>query len=478
MAAILQIENYDESDYVDLLDSTKIDLILSTNPFKISKIDPLRTRSFQFYVTGADDVEVRTNFNELLEILQRASDWKDDDLLADSVWLREAPDNTPTNVQTRQLITNWDVLVNSTRFHDPLQAINSEAVVTLTITTQKELEFDDEEVATCNESVTSSGSAIGQLFTTGIYPWTGSTQGTEDARISVAGIDSSDKLHKVWMGIKAYRHGYDAYFDPVVKIEDGTVLGGSLQTETGSYGTQVGRWRFSDESELDTMSPRWFSNIAYDKGVFNENAKAFTGEYMAIMRYKVMSGAIGQTFAARLGTTFSVYYSQGAAYNDIQFLESDGNWRLINMGKVKFPPRGYRQLLEDVSDPMRTATLILEMASLDTGEGVFIDTITLVPYDHFISVEECNLSGNKLNILTHENGDIESVEVNTVLVEAYPRVTASNSWAIPYSDGFNTTLLVIAGEGVNVTGDYESDVSDSFTAVSLDVFRRWKYFHG
>lgn len=487
MAAILQFENEDESDTLSLIDATGIDMIVASNAYSVSEKETHLTRSFRFLVKGLTVAAVRATVSELIAFLRQSTDWKDDDLDPESIWLREAPDGTATGDETRQLVTGWGLKIGSTEFHDPLQIVNTSVVCTLAITTKTGLEYDTGEVQNIQADTTDNPTQnlVGESRI--ILPWFGggTDNGSLDMRLSRFRFTAETNIRRLWIGIKKVRAGSTSGIKPVLQLKDGTAStsnGADFIAETGSYATTVLRCRFDDFGGVNSMSQRWQGYPAGIMGLTNDSAQRAIGEYVAIMRYKVLTAAAGNTFAARLGVSFESYSITGAAYNNIKFLNSAVDpvssvceWHMINMGRVKFPPKGYRSLVETVADPMRTVALTLDLASLDTGAGVYVDTITLVPYDHYIALEGTDLDlvtgGNAVEVVTHEDGTVEAIQTDgSVLVTGYPRISASHNWSMPKEP--LTTKLVIVGER-----DLESDTADGCSTPTAYVHRRWEYFH-
>lgn len=477
MAAILQLEDVDATTVIDLLDVSGFELIDASNSYSLDPSDPLITKNYKFLVKGSSKGAVRTAVTEFIELLQLALKWKDDDLRGNSIWLREIPDSTTDNYDTRnrQLITNWLITINSNQFFNVLQIVNKEVILNWTVTLQRHYENEDTVVFTPTTGFNSTlvGFDKKYIHSSIVLPAGGaaSGKGTADGRIRALTLGVTGTAQaRFWIGFRKERYGVDN-FDPIINWEDGYTVGVAdvdKTTTAGSHSTNVVRVRFSSASGNDTLEMK--------RGVYFAAAgEDYVGEYVALLRYKTITGT-GKTFTGRLCTAYyDVSTDTPKAYNPFVFFTDDAKWHFKNMGRIKVPGRGFREATRTLTVPWATLSIGIELASLDGGQGIYLDTITLIPYDHYIAVENASLAGagNFLYILTHEDNTLEAIQLGSgSFVTGYPVITAQNNWAAPLSDS-TVSRLVIAGERSD-----EQVTTDTLFDATPYIYRRWDYFNG
>jgi hypothetical protein len=221
--------------------------------------------------------------------------------------------------------------------------------------------------------------------------------------IPITSTLSGSFMDQLWIGMMPY-NGADFqhiwYFDHA----DPLGTGASETTQAGSYGTNIVEVVYA---ATPGMLRRASFNVfgQYNAlGVF-ASADQAAGRYVVLIRYMCAAGT--GTVTGRVGVAGSV--TATPAYNEPRLLDTDGNWHFMEAGLIKFPPQGQRQEQATVGR-VSACYLYLDMQYVTgtTAEMIF-DTITFIPYDHYMSIENAVISVlYNEKIVTNELMDISA----------------------------------------------------------------------
>lgn len=408
MARVLQIENFSTTTTINLLADTGISVFIGeggNRPLK-SGVGTV-TRVFSFRITASTKALARTAANSFISSLTKAIDWHVDPLQSESWFLREAADG---ETAVRSLIVNFEASANSDGSAiDAYQTMNTAVYVDVALTLQNHRE----EVAktTLTETNETTKTAIGAALTL-----SGSAN-TAKSRLFVPIISSlsGSIMTKVWVGLRSITAaGFRPiwFFDHAEDLLNGT----TETTETGSYGTNICKVEFT----TTTMLPRARLNVYTQYNAFSESAASGSaaGRYVALLRYKCLS-AVGETVLVRIGTDMS----NGApiSYNEPRMvINDDENWWFVNLGVVSIPSHSIRQE-ELATDRIASCNLRIDAQCLNGTPDLILDTITFIPYDHYIYIEKCAIS----TLYTTTIYSNEDLQVGTIT-----KVVATGNYAV------------------------------------------------
>ena len=458
MAVTLQIENYDVSTTVDLINLSGVTMLATNLKREISYTgeDGLITRTYTFRVTGSSKANARSNANSLVTLLRQAVNWNEDDLEAESVFLRDAADG---ETATRLLIKGFEATVY-TRLPgaDPYQTSSTGIFVKAAFTLQNHREDISETGLT---AVSSSGASIGKKYTL-----SSSAAYTKPSRIQELTFSvGSNPTDKFWIGIQPYTGGD---FQPVWELDKGTVQTDTVATgtTTGSYSTNT---LITDFATNAGMTLRLKTAIG-DHYTTPEDAR---GKYVALLRYQLPSS---NAVIARIG----VHNGGQTSYNEARLLTDDGVWHFANMGVVKLPPHGWRQLTTATKVLVMDAVFIFLGAQRLSGSGSLImDTLTFIPYHSYIHLTDCNAyTGYVQYIITHENFLTESFTGTYTGddIRQWAVIAEQNNWLspIPARGASDYLQMVIATE----TKSSGQVAADSIVNLTRDIVPAWEVYRG
>ena len=466
MAITHQIENLAWGSEIDLNSDTNIKALTNEpieRPLSFYTMSDRVTYVFRFKVAGTTKANVRTNANALVSKLRGAIEWRDDIFESQSVWYAQSADG---ETLTRQLIVDYELRAITESAFTPFQSVKDEVVVTLSLTCQNHSEERQRRAFTMTD-ITADANAIGRSILLSV------SDHTKLSRIITEINSGTDSIERLWIGLMRY-NGAD--FQHLWELEDGTELNGSgTTTQTGSYATNVVEVDNTDFTTHTDMTAR--SRMSMDDAYSTVNYDHGKGEYLALLRYKL--SATG-TVLARIGISYSA--TSGVAYNEPRLLDDSTNWRFAPMGVVSFPPRGLRfeTTLAQLGGgayalSMKETTLWIDAQRLAGSCALYLDTITLIPYRHFISLDNTGLgSGKALHVHTHEHMITEAITRNTTsdYVEDYATVTEIRNWFAPTITG-TYLQMVIAGEG-----DTQQVKDDTIDVYGFDIYPAYEGFNG
>lgn len=441
MAAVLQIENYGATATLSLLSSTGVALLIGTKGTE----RPLKhggqiTRVFSFKASGATKALARQNANTFLSYLRNALKWKDDDLRNQSYFLREAADGeTPT----RYLIIDYqaDVVEGGTAV-DGLQVRNKEIFIDVAFTLQNHREKVSK--TTLTESGASNNYAIGKRV---LLSDSGNANVASRVFLTLTSKLFGSYMTRYWIGMRPHDSVADGtflhlwYFDYADNLSAGT----TEAISAGSHGNYIVQVTFSD----NLMTRRC------QLGVYDQySAQSITpanqakGRYIALLRYKS-----GSTVLARIGISGSE--TSPAAYNEPRLLDGSGNWRFANLGVIQFPPYSVRAE-EVVPKLVYNCYINIDAQRLSGTPTLILDTITLIPYDHYLHVDSTSLATGYVNqIIVNEDLRLTARVIDGSGTFISPsNVVENNNFLYPFDDTSHV-LMVYAAEraGSQVAND-------------------------
>ena len=455
MAKILNIQEFDGTVLVDLISDTGACVFAGEGgrrPLKTG--NELITRAFRFRITAASKVAARTSANTFIAGLRQAVRWNEDSLQSNSIFLGEAADG---ETLVRSLIINFAAAaaVDGSAI-DAYQTMNTELFVDVALTVQN---FREEASKSAPLFTGSASGGIGsaELFHTSNH--------TARSRINMEidtptiidlSPDFPATVTKLWAGI--YRR-VGADFNHLWSADD---ISFGLETTTatvaGSYSTLVTDTNFTD---TDMKHRGTFVVSTIYGGV---NVGHAVGEFVALLRYK--TSAIG-TYLVRGGTG---YTAGTVAYNETRLLDDSQEWRMMSLGVVKFPPSGLRQETATIFG-IDNVALGLEAQRLSGSGHLYMDTITLIPYEQFIHVDNLYMtSSSDSRIVTHENGETEAFSEDVTNL-GFGTILENKNWGFPtILDTYN--VMVVASEREEV-----HELGDTIRITDFDIYKAYEAYH-
>lgn len=246
-------------------------------------------------------------------------------------------------------------------------------------------------------------------------------------------------LYRVWMGIQPYNTytGYtpiSAYFDASWEAEAGTAVLGSFVNDATASPAGTSSNCLEVTSVPATLGRAWWSRL-YDHNAGNE--AYYAGEWFVLGRIKVDAGTVAVQLRWGTGANSTDAYMVETA-NDITYVSNTG-WRLIELGKVKFPANGRWEGISTM--PISCLSVFIQQTS-GTTTSFKLDEIILIPARHFLKASKVYLSPTvDLDFNIDPDGKCLGLIGGLNLV---PEMTIID-WEYPYQRGF----LVFAGEAEN-----------------------------
>lgn len=420
MAIVLQLENFAASTTINLANATGIKFLSSSYErdmsYTVTGEDVVRV--YRFIATSTTKALARANLNAFVALLRKAIRWGEDDLLAESIFLREQADG---ETAARMLVKGFKVTgVTPIAGLSPLQQLQKEIVFDVAFTVQNHRE--EPAKTAMFEAEESDAYAIGKkmlLF---------NTAHTAPSRL-FGELKTSEltTFTRMWIGLMPF---VGSYFQHIWEFDFGAP--GTDTTETtsaGSYGTNIHSVSFATTAGMATRSILVLSLIydAASAGAYYAHAR---GEYYALLRYKITGSG---TVTARLGQAYAVLTTPQVAYNEPRLLVTSGNWRFAPMGIVKFPPRGNRQEVNSIWG-FGNLALYIQAQKLSGSPTLILDSITLIPYHSFLHVDNMQIAGDIVTkFVTHENLKTEAISMTTIpaVVYQYANIAEERNWLMP-----------------------------------------------
>lgn len=397
MAYTLRLENDIQLTLINFVNSSTVKLLVDgglERPLSYNLPNGRSVRVFRLAISGATKAAVRATVNEMATLLRTAIWWEEDELLPRTVYLAQAADG---ETLTRELVHSYTLTAVSRGSINPLQTAHNEVVLDLAITVQTHRE--EHQKTTLTESLATADYSLGR------YSVLSGADNTKNSRMFLD-VTSTDVTgyDDIWIGMQQYTGA--APLLHIWKLDYATALGNdtSETTDGAAYSTNVPRTTFTlNESMVYRVTcnvdDMYTASSASQSGGFHPHQ----GEYVALLRYKV-SGT-GTVFA-RIGTAGGAGKSYG--YNEPRLLDDSGVWTILNMGVVRFPPMGFR-VEATTTNKVQACNLRIDAQRLSGTSQVYWDTITFVPYNNYIAMEDVNLkTGFKLAVRTNEKLDVEA----------------------------------------------------------------------
>ena len=457
MTKILSIDEFDGTVLANLIDDSGICVFAGEGGRRpLRNTDGTITRTFSFRVTATTKALARTAVNTFISSLRDAVKWNSDNLRSNSVFLREAADG---ETATRSLIVDFDAYATTDGTAiDAHQTMNIQLYVDVALTVKS---LREEAGATSPSGYGTSGNAIGikrNLYHASTGNTALSRQQIQIQSGSIATVSGfSSVITKLWIGIyqsagSSFNHLWTA--DDVLFGTETTTA-----TVTGSESTLCTDTNFTDT----LMKSRAYWTVA---GVYPTNANHAIGEFVALVRYKVSASG---SYLVRAGIG---YTAGNIAYNEPVLLDDSTQWRFAQVGVFKFPPRGFREGASTIFG-IGNVTLGIQAQRLSGAGHLYIDTVTLIPYDHYIHVDDLSLEAGAfsgVNIITHENEETEAFSGVTT-ISGYGTVRDQHNWGFPEIEGTDLTLVMAAErDGIQVR-------NDNIVIANFDINKAFEAYH-
>lgn len=473
MGMTLQLENTSASSTVDLTSVSGIAVVdyEITRDLSYHAHGEAIIKSYTFRATGTTKAAARTAVNTFVGLLRDGVEWNEDTLKDEATFLREANDG---ETSLRMLLINYEVkAIPQNASSGQLGSHQSHAkdiffVVAFTLQNHRELSSQTTLTFPYETNAYSSGFSI-------------TTRGAETTKESRVALQisstetSGNRQTRLWIGFKADSDYPTTEFQPVWLCDHASSLGTDTTetTSAGSQGTNIAKVSFTTD---ESMKPRIYMNVndAYDGLGRAESTYHARGRWATLIRYKVDSGSNGNIFC-RIGTAPDVAKSTySVAYNEPRLLDNSGAWRFMEGGVVTIPPQGYREATSSSTIIIDKAYVVIDCQRIGAGADrtVVIDSVTFIPYDHYIRLSNLYLDENyNVNVVTNEDLSVEAF-VSTVGggTSFFQRATILeiNNFmypiSIPTGSGTFSARMVIASEqeGAQV---YDDNLDYSFVKV-------------
>ena len=260
---------------------------------------------------------------------------------------------------------------------------------------------------------------------------------------------------ELWMGWRSEQAGF-SQFDPLWELENG--VSGADTTDTVDA-TASGGYKcactFATEAGLDERV-RIGLHVAFPS-VTSWNQ--FCGRYLVLCRLKVGS-------STECGI---VLRSGGVSEPDLTRCEEvyvdNTSWKLIELGEVTIPTRGYRREYA-TTNLARYHTFAIEAERLNGSGSLDLDCLYLIPSEHFIHAWHTDNSyALILQAYTHPD-DTTDFQMNTGISDFSNAQFAARGFHLPTDIGF----CVMAGQ---TTTDHDMAETNEFT---LNWYPRWSLY--
>lgn len=444
MADLFKIVNQAGTVILDLRQST-IFLLLDT--WRTASLgDGTVSETFQIGLTGTD-ATLRTNIETLVTIRQRVQEFYIDPMRNKSIWLYAYSDGESAK---RALILDYDAIPVEDAAMTPLLG-RGQTIYQVSILRLEAWE------ATATAQITGGASCTGGLQA--VNPG-GSLYGSLNARIKELAVSTGSlggAIYRLWIGIQPYYGTNNVtfinnYFDASWEVESGTAVDGAFVNDATASPSGTSSNCLEVTSVAASLTKTWWSILSDHAGA---NYDAYLGEWYVLGRMKVDAGVCAVQLRYGIGKTAAGENIEKT--NEIVYVSNTG-WRLIDLGKVSFPPYGSTPATL-TANPYSALTLYLQQVSGSTA-SFKLDLVVLVPARHFVKAYKAYVYTTiGTDFLVREDGKLDCMYSDE---GGRPEATFQD-WEWPWDGGF----IVVAGEQEN-----SHALTDTVT-LTLDYYTRW-----
>ena len=249
------------------------------------------------------------------------------------------------------------------------------------------------------------------------------------------GQGGSGPLYRTWMGIREEMAG-TIHFEPIWQLENGVTHNGASNSTSRSGYSGSGHVRQSSPAvSLTKYVSITVDTVCAMAGHSDYNHQM--GQYLVLCRCAVDSGTVG--LQMRYG------YAGGITTPSEEVFVTNTSWRLIELGRVTFPPVEFER--GTVSNFMRYVTIEIYAEQVAGTSVLDLDALCLIPTHHFWQTEGASI-GNSSSY----SADIYTTPNDRYICfgqgAAYPRYSleySAENWYLPTGD----SIVVVAGEREN-----------------------------
>lgn len=247
-------------------------------------------------------------------------------------------------------------------------------------------------------------------------------------------------LYRLWIGVQPYDYvndytAYNASFDASWEVESGTAVLGSFVNDATASPAGTSSNCLDVTSVPSTIGRAWWGMLGSHAGA---NSYLYKGEWLVLARIKVDAGVVGVQLRAGAGSDPSDALAL-EKQNEMIYVSNTG-WRLIELGKVSFPPWGY--LSSSMNLAYCSLSVYIQQISGTTGHFK-LDQILLIPARHFVKAYKARVDNDSHGTTFYVRIDGKQDCVLSDWVSK-PEATFID-WAWPYTGG----MIVAAGEAEN-----------------------------
>jgi hypothetical protein len=451
-----EITNYANTTLIDLSNGNP-QLISGSFSQNMTELGESVQETFQTVTRGTTRSICRSAIANLERVLETATYFHKYASEHESIWIKAATEN---ETKRRSLIISWSRKDLTEKLSDPLM---DKAVIIVSQWTIERHAYWEALPADAYTKI------LTNLYHSGLnsYPEVANANdsGTAPARIASLTAPYTEFYEIVPPGFKRIWIGYHPKQDPTHWIS--RLYIGKENYWTGGF--------FGYRNIADSLCPieglrvtcnfaaqpawksRWSIRIPHNDAL-TPNAldeDKFVGEYLVLMRARVSDSTTVARVALGIEQVLNLEWwgtpkIPGDLFEEIYIddVAATGDYHYYEMGVMQFPPEGYRQLRRNNDGGLHVnrITCVAERLA-GTGE-LFCESLIFIPYTHFISLNNSFLNDGNLNILQHENDEIqaylysENTAGGATLGDLQRAEVTSNDWHIPpYTQGTWVALV-------------------------------------
>lgn len=265
-------------------------------------------------------------------------------------------------------------------------------------------------------------------------------------------------LYRVWMGIRPFYSDADseitAGFDATLEVEAGTAVLGSYVNDANASPAGTSSNCLEVTSVPASIGEAWNMILQQANATYYN---LYQGEYLVLGRVKVNAGTTGVQL--RWGRKAASSAFENLQNNEMVYV-SNTDWRLIELGSVRWPSMGAQNWSMDLYNEIMRV-YIQQIAGTTTSFK--LDALVLIPSKYMVKLNKTNIiytNTGKQYLFKREDGKDTAIAEISSHYSHIPDATFVN-WFIPPADGFivfaaERETVHNLGDTVNMTYDYSA----------------------
>lgn len=467
MAEVLRLENYAATSTFDLLSNIRV--IAGSTRFQTRQGRVIET--YRLVKQVALKTDIPTAARALEDMLIQMTQWHEDTLKDDSVWIRRAADQETAK---RALVYGFEFQQVDNEIRDTLMSFNPAAMYELAITRHASYE----PISSVNASSLTDADYIG-----GMWDISGTLSGGAIAgRLGAMRFRVQQDIYRMWAGIRELRGG-SANFVPIIELEDGSFNSGTTSSVDATASPGSGTSKITTDFDSGAGASMVYRvNMGFDPlWATDAECEDQVGRYNVILRAKITVAGTQCGVKMVYGFVASIFDTDAPqVHYPIQHVApSHTNWGLYSLGTIDIPSGGLRRQAIDnltIGHIVRNHQLrIFAERSGGTGD-LDMDCLILIPADHAIYIDGMAASittDDDVWVFTHED-DTLSCYIEQAAggdVVDFPAISSIgvNPWGYPAEGG----ILVVAAERKG-----NSNWGDTFDEFHIDdLYKRYLIYN-